>query len=94
MYTRGRVGRKWLLMFRKKKRKRKRSAEIAKENERALLRNLARELQYHVLKDAAENRGKNRSVEMRICNSPSLGRRLLLLNITKTKKEGTRLEQH
>lgn len=103
LYTRERVGRKWLLMCREKKRRTEIAeenngtygrSERCKEDERALLRNIARELQYHEWKYAAENRGKNRSVEMKIHNSPSLGRRLLVLNITKTKKERTRLEQH
>lgn len=102
VHTHQRFNRKWLLIFRKKKRK----LEMAEENygscgklekyretARDVLRNMARELQSHVLKDAAENRGKNRNVEMKIDTSPSFGRRLLLLNITKKKKETTRLDQ-
>ena len=103
VHTHQRFNRKWLLIFRFRKKKRK--LEMTEENygsygrlekyretARDVLRNMARELQSHVLKDAAENMGNNRNVEMMIHTSPSFGRRLLLLNITKKKKESTRLD--
>ncbi|CAN7003632.1 hypothetical protein Bca4012_052376 [Brassica carinata] len=103
VHTRERVGRKWLLMFRKKKRKRKKRTENAEKNYgsfersrrckeagRAMLRNIIRCRHNHERKYTFK--GVNElSVEIKISNDHAFGGRLLL-NV-KTKKR-TRLWKH